>query len=118
ICIHPCEFKCRRGELDDPVAIRSLKRFAADWYFENIGTAGKPFPVTKSQEVAIVGAGPAGLTCAYFLAEKGYKTTVYESQPIGGGMLGITIPEFRLPREIIQKEIYYIVVWKFIMTPL
>jgi len=67
ICIHPCEFKCRRGELDDPVAIRSLKRFAADWYFENIGT-----------------------------------------QPIGGGMLGITIPEFRLPREIIQKEIYYI----------
>jgi len=108
ICIHPCEFKCRRGELDDPVAIRSIKRFAADWYFENMGAAGKPFLVTEPQEVAIVGAGPSGLTCAYFLSKKGYRTTVFESQPIGGGMLGITIPEFRLPREIIQKEIDYI----------
>jgi len=73
-----------------------------------MGAAGKPFLVTEPQEVAIVGAGPSGLTCAYFLSKKGYRTTVFESQPIGGGLLGITIPEFRLPREIIQKEIDYI----------
>jgi NADH-quinone oxidoreductase subunit F len=108
ICIHPCEFKCRRGELDEPVAIRSLKRYASDWYFEHLGTAGDPFPKTKTQKVAVVGAGPAGLTCAYFLAKAGYLVTVFEAQPIAGGMLGITVPEFRLPREIIQKEIDYI----------
>jgi NADH-quinone oxidoreductase subunit F len=108
ICIHPCEFKCRRGELDEPVAIRSLKRYASDWYFENIKMAGKPFPVTREKKAAVVGAGPAGLTCAYFLAKMGYEVTVYESQPVAGGMLGITIPEFRLPREVIQQEIAYI----------
>jgi NADH-quinone oxidoreductase subunit F len=108
ICIHPCEFKCRRGELDDPVAIRSLKRFASDWYFEHIGQAREPFPVTQSEQVAVVGAGPAGLTCAYFLAKMGYKVTVFESQSVPGGMLGITVPEFRLPRRIIDQEVAYI----------
>ncbi len=108
ICIHPCEFKCRRGELDEPVAIRSLKRFASDWYFEHIGRAKKPFPVTKAYKIAVVGAGPAGLTCAYFLAKSGYKVTVFEAQGIPGGMLGIAVPEFRLPREVIDEEIEYI----------
>ncbi|MGD8388211.1 MAG: FAD-dependent oxidoreductase [Desulfobacteraceae bacterium] len=108
ICIHPCEFKCRRGELDDPVAIRALKRFAADWYFEHIGRAEAPFPVTRSHKVAVVGAGPAGLTCAYFLAKIGYPVHVFEAQPMGGGMLGLAIPEFRLPRGVIQEEIAYI----------
>jgi len=108
ICIHPCETKCRRGELDDAVAIRTLKRFASDWYFDHLGMAQTPFPVTKDQKVAIVGAGPSGLTCAYFLARMGYKVTVYESQNVAGGMLGIAVPEFRLPRDIIQQEIEYI----------
>jgi NADH-quinone oxidoreductase subunit F len=108
ICIHPCEFKCRRGELDDPVAIRTLKRFATDWYFDNIGFPKKPFPVTKDHKVAVVGAGPAGLTCGYFLAKMGYKVTVYEAQSVGGGMLGITVPEFRLPRDVIEQEIEFI----------
>jgi NADH-quinone oxidoreductase subunit F len=108
ICIHPCEFKCRRGELDEPVAIRSLKRFASDWYFEHIGRAEEPFPVKREQQVAVVGAGPSGLTCAYFLAKSGYKVTVFEAQPVAGGMLGITVPEFRLPREVIQEEVDYI----------
>ncbi len=108
ICIHPCEFKCRRGELDEPVAIRSLKRYASDWYFKNIGRVETPFPVTRAEKIAVVGAGPAGLTCAYFLARMGYQTTVYESQPVAGGMLGIAIPEFRLPRSVIQEEIAYI----------
>jgi len=108
ICIHPCEFKCRRGELDDPIAIRSLKRFAADWYLSNIGRANEPFPVTKDRKVAVVGAGPAGLTGAYFLAKMGYKVIVFEEQPVGGGMLGLAVPEFRLPRKVIQAEIDYI----------
>jgi len=108
ICHHPCESRCRRGELDDPVAIRELKRFAADWYFENITEDPEPFPQTHRQQVAVVGAGPTGLSCAYFLAQMGYPVTVFEALPIGGGMLSVAIPEFRLPREVIQKEIDYI----------
>jgi len=108
ICIHPCEFKCRRGELDEPVSIRSLKRYASDRYYENTGRAKEPFPVTHEQKVAVVGAGPAGLTCAYFLAKMGYEVNVYEAQPIAGGMLGLTVPQFRLPQDVIQKEIDYI----------
>ena len=108
VCHHPCETRCRRGELDDPVAIRELKRFAADWYFEHTTEDPKPFPQIKSQRVAVVGAGPTGLSCAYFLAQMGYSTTVFEALPIGGGMLSVAIPEFRLPREVIQKEIDFI----------
>jgi len=108
ICIHPCEIKCRRGELDEAVAIRALKRYAADWYFENIGKAKDPFPMTKDQKVAVVGAGPAGLTCAFFLAKMGYGVNVFESQSVPGGMLGLAIPEFRLPRKVIQEEVEYI----------
>ncbi|MGB9700168.1 MAG: FAD-dependent oxidoreductase [Thermodesulfobacteriota bacterium] len=109
ICHHPCEVKCRRGELDEPVAIRSLKRFAADWYFQYETEFPPPFPKTKSAKVAIIGAGPTGLTCAYFLARLGYPVTVFEALPVGGGMLAVAIPDFRLPKEIIQKEIDYIV---------
>ena len=108
ICIHPCEYKCRRGELDEPVAIRALKRVASDWYFSNIGPEREPFAVTQKKKVAIVGAGPAGLTCAYYLAEMGYPTTVFEAQSVAGGMLGIAVPEFRLPRQVIEEEIKFI----------
>ncbi|MBU2534974.1 MAG: NADH-quinone oxidoreductase subunit NuoF [Chloroflexi bacterium] len=108
ICHHPCEARCRRGELDEPVAIRELKRFAADWYFEHITEDPEPFPQTKSRRVAVVGAGPTGLSCAYFLAQMGYPATVFEALPIGGGMLSVAIPEFRLPHKMIQKEINFI----------
>jgi NADH-quinone oxidoreductase subunit F len=80
----------------------------SDWYFENIGPQRDPFPVTCEQKVAVVGAGPAGLTCAYYLAKMGYQTTVFEAQPVAGGMLGIAVPEFRLPRQVIEAEIQYI----------
>jgi len=110
ICHHPCEGRCRRGELDEPVAIRALKRFAADWYFDHIEELPEPepFPQTHSQKVAVVGAGPTGLSCAYFLAQMGYPVTVFEALPIGGGMLSVAIPDFRLPREVIEKEIDHI----------
>jgi NADH-quinone oxidoreductase subunit F len=110
ICHHPCETRCRRGELDEPVAIRSLKRFAADWYFDHIDELPEPepFPQTKNQRVAVVGAGPTGLSCAYFLAQMGYPVTVFEALPVGGGMLSVAIPQFRLPKEVIQNEIDYI----------
>ncbi|MBS3947771.1 MAG: FAD-dependent oxidoreductase, partial [Dethiobacter sp.] len=111
ICHHPCEVRCRRGELDEAVSIRALKRFVADWYFEHAGTLPEPQPFRRvhKQKVAVVGAGPCGLSCAYFLAKAGYPVTVFEALPVGGGMLSVAIPEFRLPREVIEKEIDYII---------
>jgi len=111
ICHHPCESRCRRGELDEPVDIRTLKRFVADWYFDHTGELPEPepFPRTKSQKIAIVGAGPCGLSCAYFVAQMGYPPTVFEVLPVGGGMLSVAIPDFRLSREVIEKEIEYII---------
>jgi len=108
ICHHPCEVKCRRGELDDPVAIRALKRFASDCYFGGARKPRQPFERTRPQRVAVVGAGPTGLTCAYFLARMGYGVTVFEALPVGGGMLAVGVPAFRLPLEVIENEIDYI----------
>jgi len=110
ICHHPCELRCRRGELDDSLAIRALKRFAADWYFENNPGTPEPDPFerTRPQSVAVVGGGPCGLSAAYSLARMGYGVTVLEALPVGGGMLSVAIPEFRLPEEVIRKEIDYI----------
>ncbi len=108
ICHHPCERKCRRGELDESVSIRVLKRFAADWYFDCVEAVPEPFPITRKEKVAVVGAGPSGLTCAYFLRKLGYTATVFEALPVGGGMMGVGIPDFRLPKEIIEREIGYI----------
>ncbi len=110
ICHHPCEERCRRGALDDPIAIRALKRFAADWYFDHVDQLPEPvpFPQTQNQRIAVVGAGPTGLSCAYFLAQMGYPVTVFEALPVGGGMLSVAVPEFRLPTEVIQREIDYI----------
>jgi NADH-quinone oxidoreductase subunit F len=108
ICHHPCEVKCRRGELDEAVAIRSLKRFAADWYFTTAQTSPQPFPQKKNKRVAIIGAGPTGLTCAFYLARMGYPVTVFEALSVGGGMLAVGVPEFRLPRAAIDNDILYI----------
>jgi len=106
VCDHPCERRCRRGDIDSPLAIRALKRYIAD----NMDDYESPIarPVNKKPEVAIIGSGPAGLSCAYFLALMGRASVVFESQPIPGGMLALGIPEFRLPKEILEKEINFI----------
>ena len=107
ICDHPCEKMCRRSDIDEPLAIRALKRYIAD----NMADYASPVfrPVAEKPEVAIVGSGPAGLSCAYFLALLGRSSVIFEAAPVPGGMLALGIPEFRLPKEILQKEIDFIV---------
>lgn len=104
VCMRPCEDKCRRGLVNEPIAIRGLKRYAAERGGDKWKARIKPMPPT-GKKVAIVGAGPAGLTAAYFLALKGHKVTVYEAQPLPGGMLALAIPKYRLPREVLEAEI-------------
>lgn len=105
VCFHPCESKCRRAQIDEPVAICALKRFVAD-YDRNSFEPFKPgIEPSNNKKVAIIGAGPAGLTTAYYLACKGYKVTVFEALPVAGGMLAVGIPDYRLPREILDYEV-------------
>ena len=105
VCDTPCEQKCVAGEWDDPIAIRALKRFLADYEMKHgIEPDQKPKP-EREESIAIVGSGPGGLTCAYYLALEGYKVTIFESLPVAGGMLAIGIPEFRLPKDILEYEI-------------
>jgi len=106
ICTHPCEAACRRGEIDDPVAICRLKRYAADLEIsEKIPFAWPAPPVERTERIAVVGSGPAGLTAAYELRRLGYKVTVFEAQQLAGGLLRSGIPEYRLPRAVIDYEI-------------
>ncbi|MCD6295580.1 MAG: NADH-quinone oxidoreductase subunit NuoF [Deltaproteobacteria bacterium] len=105
ICPHPCESKCKRGEVDKPISICGLKRFAADSMREKLKEI-EPAPVLfPDDKVAVIGAGPAGLTVAYDLVQKGYPVTIFEELPIAGGMLRVGIPEYRLPRDVIKDEI-------------
>jgi len=110
VCPHPCEAACKRGEVDQPVAIRAIKRFLADWELKEARERElpEPAPLTQKERVAVVGSGPAGLTCAYYLRKRGYGVTVFEALEEPGGMLRVGIPPFRLPREIIDYEIDYI----------
>jgi NADH-quinone oxidoreductase subunit F len=105
VCVHPCETKCRRQQVDEPVAICSLKRFAADFDMNSFAPYRPKMEEPKDGKVAIIGAGPAGLTAAYYLAAKGYKVTVFESLPVPGGMLAVGIPEYRLPKDILNAEV-------------
>jgi NADH-quinone oxidoreductase subunit F len=105
VCHAPCEEKCVAGEWDDPLAIRSLKRFLADYEMKRGVIVEEKPKSEKEQKVAVIGSGPGGLTCAHYLALEGYKVTVFESQPIAGGMLALGIPEFRLPKDVLKYEI-------------
>jgi len=104
ICPAFCERSCRRGELDQPVAIRQIKRFMADQEMKEPWTPPLLEP-KKGEKVAIIGSGPAGLTAALRLSQWGYKVTVYEALPVAGGMMAVGIPEYRLPRETLKVEI-------------
>lgn len=105
VCTHPCESKCRRAQLDDPIAIVDLKRYAADEAFKNDEPLTDTVLPMKNKSIGIIGAGPSGLTCAYYLRRLGYEVTVYEAQPVAGGVLVFGIPEYRLPKEVLKKEI-------------
>ncbi len=99
-----CESKCVRGIKGDPVGIGRLERFVADWHNAN-ATEAPVRPEPNGHKVAVIGAGPAGLTCAGDLAKKGYAVTIYEALHLAGGVLVYGIPEFRLPKSIVQKEV-------------
>lgn len=109
VCAHPCETACRRGKIDEPIAICALKRAATERH--DLARLGHnpSFPreegIKGGEEVAIIGAGPAGLACAHELALMGYRPTIFEGSPVPGGMLFLGLPPYRLPREIIEMEI-------------
>lgn len=105
VCPHPCEEACERDQIDKPVAIHSLERFLADLDLHADERYMPEIKERKEGEVAIIGSGPAGLTCAYYLAREGYRVTIFEKASILGGMLSLGIPTYRLPREIVQAEI-------------
>ena len=104
ICTHPCERACKRGQVDEPLAIAALKRFASDGPW---ATAYKAAPSEKSSDskVAIIGSGPAGLAAAHDLALLGYQVTIFEALSVLGGMLRVGVPEYRLPKKVLEKEI-------------
>jgi NADH-quinone oxidoreductase subunit F len=105
VCFHTCEDKCRRQSLDDAVSIRSLKRFMAEQEVTVQLPEVRDNEANAKRKIAIVGAGPAGLSCAYFLARLGYRPKVFEAEPRPGGMLVQAIPAYRLPREELAREI-------------
>jgi heterodisulfide reductase subunit A len=106
VCPHPCEFRCRRGGVDDSIAIRDLKRYAAD----HVDFSKLPVPhiEERKEKVAVVGSGPAGLTAAYFLRQSGFGVTLFEAMPVLGGMLRLGIPDYRLPVDVLNTEIDHI----------
>jgi formate dehydrogenase (NADP+) beta subunit len=109
VCGHPCETDCRRGKFDSAISIRALKRFLTERHGPESRNPVDVFPekpsVTRPEKVAVVGSGPAGLSAAHDLALLGYAVTVFEAAPVPGGMLHLGIPEYRLPRDVLQAQI-------------
>ncbi len=110
VCQHPCEDDCNRGEVDQPIAVRDLKRFVGDYVDANPDKypPAKPAAAKQDAKVAVIGGGPAGLTAAYDLAMLGYGVTVFEAQPHLGGMLRYGIPSYRLSNDVLDQEIQHI----------
>jgi NADPH-dependent glutamate synthase beta subunit-like oxidoreductase/Pyruvate/2-oxoacid:ferredoxin oxidoreductase delta subunit len=105
VCNHPCEMVCRRGEVNEVISIRDLKRFAAENDQDRLWERNARREPSTGKRVAIIGSGPAGLTAAYYLAKQGHGVTVFEALPVTGGMMRVGIPEYRLPRDVIEREI-------------
>ena len=110
VCTHPCERRCRRGTVDEAMNICELKRFATDWAYNNgFPTDEDLKPIAKlDKRVAIIGAGPSGLTCGYYLARLGYQVDIYEAERRAGGVMTYGIPDYRLPLNILEREINHI----------
>ncbi len=107
ICARPCEARCRRGELEDSVGVRALKRYASDMTLR-VGDFTEDRRGDNGKSVAIVGGGPAGLSAAYYLGRSGYRVTIFEANEVVGGMLAVGIPAYRLPQSTIDTEVEYI----------
>jgi NADH-quinone oxidoreductase subunit F len=105
VCPAPCETRCQRGAVDSPISIRALKGFAAKAAIRRSGRYTQSIKTRRRERIAIVGSGPAGLSAAYYLAVEGYHVTIFEALPQAGGMLRVGIPAYRLPREVLDKEI-------------
>jgi 2-oxoacid:acceptor oxidoreductase delta subunit (pyruvate/2-ketoisovalerate family) len=104
VCFHPCESKCNRGAYDEPIAIHALERFVSD-FAPTLNRKIEKGPGARKGKVAMIGSGPAGMSCAYHLAKLHYEVTVFESLPSAGGMLRIAIPSYRLPKDVLDREI-------------
>ncbi len=109
ICNHRCEDACNRSKVDDPVNIHALKRFVTDTVYAKPRIPPEPVPRQYEQRVAIIGAGPCGLTAAQDLCKQGYPVTIFEALPVAGGMLRVGVPEYRLPSWIVDREVQDIV---------
>jgi len=104
VCFHPCEAACNRGEYDEPLGVHNVERFLGDFGLKK-AKRKKPNNEGINKSIAIIGSGPAGLTCAYYLSEMGYKVTIFEHLSLPGGMLRVGIPSYRLPKDILDREI-------------
>ena len=105
VCHHPCEGICTRGDVEEPIAIQYLHRFLADLDLKDENRYVPEVQEKREEKIAVIGAGPAGLAAAYFLAWQGYPVTVFEKLPVAGGMMAVGIPAYRLPRDILAEEI-------------
>jgi NADPH-dependent glutamate synthase beta subunit-like oxidoreductase len=105
VCPHFCEGACNRDELDEAVSIRNIERFIGNYALENAPLIYKPPEVENNGRVAVIGSGPAGISCAWYLRKAGYSVTVFEAMEDPGGMLTYGIPPYRLPKDIVKKQI-------------
>jgi NADPH-dependent glutamate synthase beta subunit-like oxidoreductase/Pyruvate/2-oxoacid:ferredoxin oxidoreductase delta subunit/ferredoxin len=105
VCDHPCEKVCRRDQINEPISIRNLKRYAVEHDEDRMWERNSKRKPTTGKKAAVIGSGPSGLTAAYYLSKQGHAVTVFESLPLAGGMMRYGIPEYRLPAEVLDKEI-------------
>jgi NADPH-dependent glutamate synthase beta subunit-like oxidoreductase/CO/xanthine dehydrogenase FAD-binding subunit len=105
VCPHFCESECNRGNLDEPISIRCIERFMGDYILENMNSIMRPPQHEITKSIAVVGSGPAGLSVAYYLRKLGYSVTVFEVMEEPGGMLTYGIPPYRLPKDIVRKQV-------------